>query len=1336
MRNGSYSERLVIAANQNTKERDYWLNQMAGGPEKAAFFYDYPGTVTDGEEMKMESSDFELPADLGEKLSKLCNQSDVRLHIILLASIAALLFKYTGNTDIVLGTPIYRQDQDSDFINTVLAIRSRISSGMTFKDLLLQVREAMVKAVENQNFPVEVLVDRLGLSWIDGEFPLFDVAVVLENIQAATYFRAIPYQVLFSFMRDGSRLHLQAVYNGRRFQATTIGRLAGHLFQLLLGLLPEVNREIAGIDLLTEAERDRILFDFNSNEMEVPAERTFYEFFSGQVEKNPGRVAVVANDRQLTYGELDRLAGKLAGVLCAQGVGEDKVVAVMLDRSLEMIVGVMGTIKAGGAYLPIDPAYPPGRIAFVLGDSQAPWLVGRRGLLAGLDQHIQGQVIDIEKIVPGPGEQETGPDFPPALPGPGSPVYVIYTSGSTGQPKGVMVEHRHFVNVSLGWRREYRLAEMEVNLLQIASFSFDVFAGDLSRTLVNGGKMVVTPEGVMDPEYFYRLMAIHRISLLESTPSYVIPFMEYIYSNRLSISSLRLLILGSDTCPRQDFKRLVERFSQQMRIVNSYGVTEAAIDTSFYEEADTGNLPDRGQVPIGKPLPNMKFFILDAQGKPLPIGIPGELFIGGDSLARGYLNNPELTAEKFMYVGANNYSPLRDNGVMRLYRTGDRARWLPDGNVEFLGRGDNQVKIRGFRIELGEIENRLLEYGPVREAVVVQKGERSEDRYLCGYIVADQPLSAQELRTFLAQKLPDYMIPWFFVQVERLPLTPNGKVDRQALPEPETNEKTPYSPPQDETEQTLVDIWSQVLGLSKDEIGIDNNFFDLGGNSLRAIVVSSRIHRSLDVKIQLTDIFEIQTIRGIARFISTAAKQSFAAIQPAPKKDFYPLSPAQKRLYILQRIDAGNTVYNMPNVVKLDGGISKERLTGAANDLIHRHESLRTSFIVKDGEPGQQVQRPGETGFSPEFFQLAPGHESEQLAAIIKGFIRPFDLSRAPLLRIGLVDTARGEQYFLADIHHIVSDGVSQNLLVRDFLALYEGRVLPELRLQYKDFAEWQNHPGDREKGALKKQEEYWLQEYAGQVPVLALPTDFVRPEVQSFSGRYLTFPLGKELSAGIKALTAKTDTTLYMFLLAAFNVLLSRYANQEDIVVGTVIAGRQHPDLENIIGMFVNTLAIRNFPGREKLFKDFLDEVRTRALKAFENQDYPFEDLIGKLTIARDTGRNPLFDVVFVLENVADRTESLHETLVQAGERPAKFDLTLYALDRGDYIGLTCEYCDRLFQPETIEAMSRDYTRILQTVTDNPGVKLKDIDLYSRMLPLKGGFPQVGLTFKTALAK
>jgi tyrocidine synthetase-3 len=715
------------------------------------------------------------------------------------------------------------------------------------------------------------------------------------------------------------------------------------------------------------------------------------------------------------------------------------------------------------------------------------------------------------------------------------------------------------------------------------------------------------------------------------------------------------------------------------------------------------------------------------------------LYIGGDGVAAGYLNRPELTAQAFInrsFVGVQGAvfqkSPLPAGG--RLYRTGDLARWLPDGDIYFLGRVDHQVKIRGFRIETGEIETLLSAYEGVKETVVCAR-ERGGEDYLCAYIVPankpdeadDPPIAVSGLRDYLSRRLPVYMIPSYFVYLDVLPLTPNGKIDRRALPSPELHAGDNYTAPRNTMEEKLAAIWSRVLtdgpGDADDgRIGIDANYFELGGNSLSATLLLSEIHRAFQVRISMIDLFKAPTIRGVARCIAAAGKTSYSTVEAAEKRDYYPLTPVQYRLHLLQQVDETAVSYNIPSVVELEGRIDIRTLENAFERLILRHDSLRTSFLLIEGEPVQQVH--DDVPFKIEYSDIAPARVEVE----VKAFVRPFDLAKAPLLRVGLMKVAPEKHVLIVDIHHIISDGISFITLMREFGVLYGGGSLPGLSLQYKDYAYWILREAQKE--MVEQQKSYWMEQFSGDIPVLRLPLDFPRSGALRLIGRVETFEMDAVETRRLKKLASERETTLYMVLLAVYYVLLSRLGSQEDIVVGTVAAGRRHPDFQSMVGMFVNTLALRNFPRGEKTFSVFLDELTLRTLEAFENQEYPFERLVADAGVQREPGRNPLFDVMFELQNAHVSDIEPAGVTLKPYERETtavKFDLTLMAMETGEELSFRFLYNSALFKEDTIRRFVRYFRTITTAVLEDPDRKIADIDILSheskeQVMALVGG--------------
>jgi amino acid adenylation domain-containing protein len=889
-------------------------------------------------------------------------------------------------------------------------------------------------------------------------------------------------------------------------------------------------------------------------------------------------------------------------------------------------------------------------------------------------------------------------------------------------------------------------------LLFVASLAFDLSVYDIFGILASGASLRVTAaEDIKDPRKLLDIIMTEGITFWDSAPAalqQVVPFLHEVkdYSTR---GRMRLVFLSGDWIPVAMPDELRKAFTG-VRVISLGGATEATIWSNYYPI--DGVNPSWPSIPYGKPIQNAKYYILDRSLEICPIRIPGDLYIGGECLASGYINEVELTAEKFILAHSSwlmadrvvkqvtdQYPMSYQLSTMNyIYKTGDIARWFDDGNIQFLGRKDHQVKIRGFRVELGEIEAQLLNHQLISDGVVVDRQDASGSKYLCAYYILKDPdagIDKAGLKEHMAGELPEYMIPAYFIPIDKIPLTANGKLDRKGLPQPEGTimVKRHYAVPVNKIQKTLVQIWSQLLfgrnsASLETPIGIDDDFFELGGHSLNATIAASRIHKELNVKIPLAEIFNSPTIRELSGKINQLSEERFSPIEPVEKKEYYVLSSAQRRLYFLQQMESENISYNIQEAVLMEGEIDIRRLEKTFLELIQRHETLRTSFEMVSGDIVQRIH--GEAAFENELC-VTP-------EAIMPAFVRPFDLSRAPLLRVGLIrptfppsalrsspspahegENSTNKYILMVDMHHIISDGVSHALLIRDFTTLYSGKPLSPIRIHYKDYSLWQT--GEKQKQIIKRQEAYWLKEFEADVPVLDLPIDYPRPMIQNFQGRSLQFEIGPRETAALKQLAAEQKATLFMVLLAVYNVLLAKICNQEDIVVGTPIAGRNHADLDKIIGMFVNTLVLRNHPTGEKSFIGFLHEAKDKCLRAFENQDYLFEDLVEKAAVHRDTSRNPLFDVMLVLQNLVIDTNNTPSQLSGMELKPydyaaniSQFDLTLNASEMADKILVKVEYCTKLFQEKTMLRIICYLKKVVTSVITGSWKSLSEINLLS----------------------
>jgi amino acid adenylation domain-containing protein/non-ribosomal peptide synthase protein (TIGR01720 family) len=1805
-----------LKSNLIRTEEEYWLGRFAGEIPVLDLPTDYPRPSV--QSFEGSNLDFELGEETTARLNRAASGAEATLYMTLLAAYNVLLYKYTGQNVLVVGSPIAgRHQADLEtvlgiFVNT-LAMRNRLEGGQTFGEFLKAVRENALQAYENQDYQFEELVEKLDLRRDLGRNPLFDVMVVLQNIDTGRVteihdLKLAPYEyetrtakfdlTLTATEMDG-KIGFSLEYCTKLFRRETVERLAGHFLNILKQAAQNFAIGIAQIELATEEEKRRILYEFNATQAEYPKDKTIHQLFEEQVEKTPENVAVVLGDRRLTYRELNGKANQLVGILREKGVKPDSIVGIMVERSPEMIIAIMGVLKAGGAYLPIDPGHPGERVRYILENSgtrvllidNGQWTIDNGQWTIGNENPLLVMNLKDEGIYRGEGRGLENINKPSDL------AYVIYTSGSTGRPKGVMVEHHSVVNIILALQEKYPIHPQGAFLLK-TTFTFDVSVAELFGWFVGNGSLVILPEGdEKDPQGILKAIKAHPITHINFVPSMFSVFINKLTAEDISIiNKLKYIFVAGEALKRE----VVERFQalgSSALLENLYGPTEATVYATGYSLRE---LKDETRVPIGKPLKNVNVFITNQSNQLQPIGVPGELCIAGDGVGRGYLGRAELTGERFVVSGAGwgvgggetgiqdsglrgtgsgvesaaPSCPLADSPVHRftdsalplMYKTGDLARWLADGNIEYLGRMDHQVKIRGFRIELGEIESHLLRKESIKEAVVVTKEDSSGNKYLCGYFVSDRDLPVAELKGYLAKELPDYMIPSYFVRLERMPLTSSGKIDRKALPEPggKINTGVEYEAPGNEMEEKLAGIWQEVLGVER--AGINDNFFMLGGDSIKAIQAAARLQKErlaveirelfryptikelsryvkpLDRKIdqgvvagevELTPIqawfferdfagmnhwnqsvalfnkdgFEVEAVRnafssivkhhdalrmgyevhgetvkqfnrgiegelftlkvsdlvseenyrdkieaeakelqgsidlhrgplvkiglfktragdhllmvihhlvidgiswrilledfasayrqaingseitlqektdsyqqwakelqayanskefrkeqaywreleesevkplpgdysieddrvkqcrnlqmelsaeetekllrltncayhtevndilltalglavrewtgeekilitleghgregiirginitrtvgwfttmypvvlrmpgdqdisvqvqsvkeglrripnkgigyGILKYLTPPEnKQSMrfklkpeiifnylgqfdqdvksdvfqisslgteapvsensnrlyvldinaviiggrlsvtfnynrnqyreetvrklgdgylknlrmvmeyclqapateepvkwsedpASIKPVEEREYYPVSAAQKRMYLLNRLNGSETSYNIPGAIMIEGELDRKRMEDVLRVLLKRHESFRTSFEMMEGEPVQKICEAA----SPEIKYLES--TADKVDEIIREFIQPFDLSKAPLLRVGLIELSQDRHIMMFDLHHIITDGTSMGILTREFISLYNREELPELRVQYKDFSQWQNELLQSE--TLRKQEEFWLKTFAGELPVLNMPTDYPRPRVINFEGDSYDFELGEELTGKLRQLMHQTGSTLFMLFLASYNLLLSRLTGQEEIIIGTTIAGRRHADIQNIIGVFLNTLALRNYPRSDQSFGEFLEEVKENSLGAFENQDYQFETLLEKLRIKRDPGRNPLFDMVINYqvtgnEKVYDtKNEALKFTRYDFRNKTTTFDLILFPFETAGNVEIRCGYRTSLFKRSTIEYLMGEYLKLLEAIAGDPNKRLRDYDIFNR---------------------
>jgi amino acid adenylation domain-containing protein len=1228
-------------------------------------------------------------------------------HDILLACWQTLLSRLTGHLEIV--TSSLHEGRNDEALSGAfgpyakrLPVVIRFAENQRFSDVLQQTRRVLVEANRWQDFFV---ANDAGENAFAFEFEQRPEQTVADGLTFTTYKQFVCdelFKVKLSCVQTGHDLTLELHYDANLFRRGDIARLAEEFQTLLSAATANPDALLDQLEVVGTSERSQLVLSFNNTNADYPTGKTLHQLFEERVELTPGAIAVEFEDEQLTYAELNTRANQLAHYLRRLGVGPDVLVGVLMERSLEMAVGLLGILKANGAYVPIDPEYPTERIRFMINDSGIPVLLTQSQLVATLPEHSARVVCldtDWNTISP---EQSDNPSSGVTS---DNLVYVIYTSGSTGQPKGAMVHHGGVINC-LRWMQEtYKLGETDKFLLK-TSLNFDPSVWELFWALSVGASVCIArPGGQLDSAYLVEQIQSRSITSIYFVPSMLRVFLEEPGLNLCS--SLKRVICGGEALALETMDRFYKLLPAELH--HSYGPTETSIAaTEWTCEPQT----QRRIVPMGFPLANTQTYVLDRNMNLAPVGVPGELYIGGLGLGRGYLNRAELTAERFI---PDLFSSLPG---ARLYKTGDLVRYLPDGSLEFAGRLDHQVKIRGFRIELGEIEAQLSKHPAIKETVVIAREDKPGEKRLVAYVVTDQeqPLAINEVREFLMTRLPDYMVPAAFVILKAFPLMHNGKVDRGQLPEPEQAQPDREQlsvAPRTAIEEMLAVIWSELLGV--EQIGIHHKFFDLGGHSLLGTQLVSRVRKVFQVELPLRALFESPTIAGMAGTIETLLKDEQTTPPPLvslPRDSQLPLSFAQQRLWFLDQLQPGSPFYNLFSAVRLQGELDVSALEQSFNEIIRRHETLRTVFPNVNGKPVQVVLPATKLAIQFKDLRELPEveRETEALRLATEDVQRPFDLSRGPVLRLTLLQTGAQDHILVLCIHHIVSDGWSSRVLLRELVTLYESfsmgqsPQLPDLAIQYADFARWQHEwlQGD----VLQTQLEYWRRQLAGAPAALELPMAKPRPAVQAFRGARESHMVPKTISGAIDELCRREGVTPFMVLLAAFQILLSRYTGQNDIVVGTPIAGRGRIEIEELIGFFVNTLCLRTNLSGNPSFKELLTRVREVALGAAAHQDLPFERLVEELQPERHLTRTPLFQVMFALQNIPkDTYELANLTLspIEADTGAAKFDLTMFFHPTEDGLLGVLEYNTDLFDRDCIKRMWLHFETMLQSLLAHP---------------------------------
>lgn len=1281
-----------------------------------------------------------LSEELSRRLEQVAKRYQVSVEALSLTAWMLLLNMYSGEESVSCGATVPGRPEVWEGAESMigpfahaLPIRATLSADQQVNQLLALFQKQWERLLTFGNIPEEMVRTYAGIS---EKALLFDSLVTLRH-KTGSHSRHP--QLLYRAGREqmevmitvGPQWEVELVRpQGVSFQALEV--LRRHFVTLLENIVEQPEAQLHELNLLSDEEEQRILQKVNKTRLAAPPlHRLAHQVIEERVAERPDAIAAVCGEESITYGELNERANRLAYWLRDQGLGRDDLLAALLaERSIEMLVGILAVLKAGGAYVPLDSAHPDHRLRSILQNSGAKLILTESGLQSrslelstalsqapvvfSLDEG-DGSCADVDVLT-------LYPEGNPALINePEDLANVFYTSGSTGQPKGAMIEQIGMLNHLYAKINLLGLNEKSV-VVQNASHCFDISVWQFLAPLMTGGRVVIYNNDIStDPQALFRSVQSDRVTVLEMVPPMIEMFLqestEYKSEQRL-LPELQYMISTGEGLPVSLCRKWRETFSH-VKVVNTYGATECSDDTSHEVIDGAYRYDDHPQVALGTSIPNIHHYVLDAWRRPVPAGCIGEVYITGIGVGRGYLNDPKRTSKAYLP------NPFADGMGERMYKTGDLARLMPDGRLVFVSRADFQVKVRGYRIELGEIEAALLSHPLVSQCLALVRPDESGNNRILAYVVLHEDIDdILELRQYLQAQLPDYMVPEHLIVLQAMPLNRNGKIDRKALPEPDGFGQiaTGYTAPRNHWESVLVAIWEEVLGV--DRIGIDDNFFNLGGHSLKTIQIRSRIRQQLGVDMELKDLFDHQTVRELAPLLEAAqagvTEKTERMVPQAEQAEFYPMSHAQQRLFLLHRLEPDNRSYNMPVAVELMGSLDPEVFQKAIRSLQERHEGLRTTFTVHAGKPVQRVAE--SLPLDCPLIDLSDRDETAQQQYMEKIEREEaetyFDLTEGPLFRIRLCKLAKDRHVLWMNMYHIISDYWSWQVLIRDFAALYhafhQGKTpsLPPLTVQYKDYASWQN---DRlERGELAEAESYWLEQFSGELPVLDLPTDHPRPPIQTFTAAKATVALGPDRLKRMKALAQEQEATLFMTLLSAVGAFLSRMSGQQDLVIGTPEAGRNQAELEDLIGFFVNTLPLRLNLRAEQTFIELLQHCKRIALDAYTHHEYPFDRLVEKVKPERDLSRSPIFSVMFQLDQptIELPPSDLNLRPLPTGTHMTNFDLTIVGVETESGLDIQFKYRSDLYEEETVNRWLEQFVVMVDGILQDPTQNISEYPL------------------------
>ena len=1280
------------------KDKIYWEKIFESIPEQA--------TLPSFKKTKKVSAKanriiFNLNKEKTSQISNYCSVHHISIFSLFIAIYSIYISRVSNLNDIVIGTPIINRINSKEkqtmgmFVNTI-PLRFNIKN-MSFSDFVNYISTIIFGGMRHQKYSYsQILEDIRNNNKVSN---LYNILISYQITKAFSkeYGNYETDWVFNNYCSNDLNIHLTDIndtgklvisydYLIDKYDENIIKDFHNRIIYMLEQIMQNDLLKINDFELVTKHEQEKILNLFDNTNSNYPKNKTIVDLFEDQVSNTPNNTAVVFENQKISYAELNKKANSLARYLLNQGIKKHDIIALRIDKSIEMIVGILAIIKCGCCYLPINTQYPKDRVEFMLKDSNSKILLGKKSSLDEFDLKINKLDISfLNKAI----YKEKCENLNLKI-SPNDLIYIIYTSGSTGTPKGAMITHKNVVRLMKNDKFLFDFSAKDVWTL-FHSVAFDFSVWEMYGALLYGGKLVIVPDNVAkDPNLFLDLMEKEQVTVLNQTPTYFYNLQNIEANHQHKNLNIRYIVFGGEALKPNLLKQW-HNIHPSTKLINMYGITETTVHVTFKELTETDlHLSESN---IGTPIPTLKILLLDNNLKLVPPNTPGEICVCGDGVFKGYLNREDLNKVKLI---PNPYNPKE-----LMYRSADSGV-IHGNSIEYLGRIDSQVKIRGFRVELGEIEEKISTFSGIKSCVVTVKKAHDSHDLLCAYYIKSEKIDIEKLRKFLQKDLPSYMVPQYFIELEKWPYNHNGKIDKKALPEPQFSHfEKQLVLPRNDLDLKIIEIIKKLLNANN--ISLDDNFFEIGGDSLSAINLCTQIQSNFNVQIFVKDILENPVIQDLSDIIKSKKKIDIENIKPIQKAEYYKVSSAQKRIYYISQVAGSSSIlYNIPGGLLLEGNLNISKLEECLKTLIERHESLRTYFEIKDNNVVQKV-------LDKVDFKLDNVY-SNNLDYSFKEFVKPFNLAEAPLFRAELVSMPGRKYALFIDMHHIISDGTSMAILVDELCKLYNEEKLQSLKFTYKDYAAFEN--------ISINSKEYWLEQFKDEIPVLNLPTQHTRPAIQSFDGKKIYSKIDSKTFEKIHLVSKKLNITPYMLLLSCYYILLSKYSSNEDIVVGTPIVGRDISEIDNIVGMFVNTLALRNKINPNLSFKDFVINVKENVLKAYKYQTYPFDELINSLNIKRDTSRNPLFDVMFIYQNNGYKSINFNDLKSEyyvPDTNISKFDLSLEAIPTDSGLKLSFEYATKLFDEDFIKNLSLHYLNILNNVLDNYNIKIADLPMLSK---------------------